>query len=272
MKQVRIWCVCLALVALVSAGCKKKAAPTGTVVGEEITYQAGTTKLKGYLAYDKAKQGKRPGVIVVHEWWGHNAYARKRATMLATMGYVALALDMYGDGKQANHPKDAMAFATSVFKNMPEGENRFKAALDTLAKHPMTDAKKIAAIGYCFGGGIVLHVARKGFPLVAVASFHGMLGSMHKANKGEIKAEILVLNGEKDPMVKPEAITAFKQEMTDAGAKFKFVNYPGVLHSFTNPDATENGKKFKMPLAYDKKADEQSWTEMKTMFTRVFGS
>lgn len=272
MKPMKVVSVLLLAGSLFWMGCKKKASTSTTVVGEEVTYTAGKTTLKGYLAYDKAKQGKRPGVLVVHEWWGHNEYARKRAKMLAEMGYVALAVDMYGDGKQANHPKDAMTFAMSVMKNMPEGEARFQAAQAFLEKQAVTNPKKIAAIGYCFGGGVVLHMARKGLPLAAVASFHGSLGSMHKAKKGEIKAEVLVLNGEKDPMVKAEAITAFKKEMEESGAKFKFVNYPGAVHSFTNPGATALGKKFKMPVAYQKQADEQSWAEMKAMFARVLGS
>ncbi len=251
---------------------KTPAEKTGSIVGKVVTYKSGKTTLKGYIAYDSSKKGKRPGVIVVHEWWGHNAYARRRANMLAKLGYVALALDMYGEGKKTSHPKDASKFMMAVMKNMKEGENRFKAAKELLEKHPMTNPAKVAAIGYCFGGAIVLHMARTGFALKGVASFHGNLTSMRKVKKGDIKAEILVMNGGADPFVKPEAITAFKKEMTDAGAKFKFISYPGAKHAFTNPDATAKGKKFKLPLAYNKEADQKSWAEMKTFFTRIFGS
>jgi len=249
----------------------KRPAPAG-VHGEEVTYTSGKTTLKGYLAYDKSKKGKRPGVLVVHEWWGHNNYARKRARMLAKLGYVALALDMYGAGKNTGHPKDAKKFMMAVFKNMKEGENRFKAAKAVLEKHAMTDTQKIAAIGYCFGGAIVLHMARTGLALKGVASFHGNLKANVKAKKGSVKAEVLVLNGAADPFVSAKSIKAFKKEMKKLKIKYKFVNYPGAKHAFTNPEATAKGKKFKIPLAYQKEADEKSWAEMKTFFTRIFGS
>ncbi|TNE47323.1 MAG: dienelactone hydrolase family protein [Deltaproteobacteria bacterium] len=253
-----------------------KPAPARTadagVVGKEVTYKAGDTTLKGYLAYDKTKKGKRPGVLVVHEWWGHNDYARRRARMLAKLGYVAFALDMYGEGKNTGHPKNAQKFMMSVMKNMKQGVERFKAAKAVLEKHDMTDKDKLAAIGYCFGGAIVLHMARIGMDLDGVASFHGNLKSMHKPKKGEIKAEVLVMNGAADPFVPAKSIEAFKAEMKKAGATFKFVNYKGAKHAFTNPGATEKGKKFKLPLAYDKEADEKSWAEMKAFFARIFKS
>ncbi len=255
---------------------KMKPAPVRTadagVVGKEVTYKAGDTTLKGYLAYDKSKKGKRPGVLVVHEWWGHNDYARRRARMLAKLGYVAFALDMYGEGKNTGHPKNAQKFMMSVMKNMKEGVERFKAAKGVLEKHDMTDKDKLAAIGYCFGGAIVLHMARIGMNLNGVASFHGNLKSMHKAKKGDIKAEVLVMNGAADPFVPAKSIEAFKAEMKQAGANYKFVNYKGAKHAFTNPGATEKGKKFKLPLAYDREADEKSWAEMKAFFARIFKS
>ena len=248
---------------------KKKEAPKETIITKEIEYKAGETSLKGFLAYDSAKKGKRPGVLVVHEWWGHNDYARKRAKMLAKLGYVGFALDMYGEGKNTGHPKDAQKFMMAVMKNIKVGEARFKAALEVLKKQDVTDGEKIAAIGYCFGGAVVLHMARAGFPLKGVASFHGNLKSMKKVKKGGIKAEILVMNGAADPFVKEKSIKAFKKEMKKAGATFKFINYPGAKHAFTNPGATEKGKKFKLPLAYNKEADEKSWAEMKTFFARI---
>lgn len=241
------------------------------VVGKEVDYRAGDTTLKGYIAYDDSIKGKRPGVLVVHEWWGHNAYARHRADMLARAGYVALAVDMYGDGKQAKHPDDAGKFAAAVRNNMPQAEARFRAALKVLHKHPMADRHKTAAIGYCFGGGIVLEMARRGVPLDGVASFHGSLGTSNPAKKGMVKAKIMVFNGADDPFTKPEQIAAFKQEMENAGVDYRFINYPGARHSFTNPDADKYGAEFNLPLAYNEKADKESWAELMKFFHRIFG-
>lgn len=240
------------------------------IQGEDVEYKVGDQTFKGYIAYDDAKKDKRPGVLVVHEWWGHNEYARRRARMLAELGYTAMALDMFGDGKQAHHPDEAGKFAGEVRQNMPLGVTRFNAALDTLKKHPTVDASKIGAIGYCFGGAVVLHMARVGTDLKGVVSFHGSLGTQEKAWKGKVKAKVLVANGADDTFVKPEEIDAFKKEMADAGVDYKFVNYAGAKHSFTNPDADEYAKKFNMPLAYNAEADQRSWAEMQTFFSGVF--
>ena len=240
------------------------------VVGEEVEYQGGGVTMKGYIAYDDAIKGKRPGVLVVHEWWGQNEYARERARMLADMGYTALAIDMYGDGKTADHPKDAGAFAGEVRKNMDVASARFDAAKKLLSQYKTTDNSRIAAIGYCFGGGIVLEMARRGMDLDAVVSFHGSLGTQSPAQAGKVKAKILVCNGEADPFVKPDDITAFKQEMKNAKVDFEFKSYPDAKHAFTNPAADENGKKFDIPLAYNEVADKQSWSDMKTFLKQVF--
>lgn len=240
------------------------------VVGKEVTYQAGGATLKGYLATDTAIAGKRPGVLVVHEWWGLNDYARKRARMLAELGYTALAVDMYGDGKTADHPDDAGKFAGEVRNNMPAAEARFRAAMELLRSQPSVDRDKIAAIGYCFGGGVALEMARRGLDLKGVASFHGSLGTAEPAQPGKVKASVLVLNGDADPFTKPEQIAAFKQEMSAAGVDYKFIGYPGAKHSFTNPDADSFGKKFNLPLAYNAEADRQSWLELQNFFARIF--
>jgi len=240
------------------------------VVGKEVDYRSGDTALKGYIAYDDSFQGKRPGVLVVHEWWGQNAYARHRADMLAQAGYTAMALDMYGNGKQASHPDDAGKFAAAVRNNMPEAEARFQAALKVLKKQPTVNPQQIAAIGYCFGGGIVLEMARRGLPLDGVASFHGSLGTASPAKKGDVKAKIRVFNGADDPFTKPEQIAAFKKEMDNAGVDYKFFNYPGAKHSFTNPEADELGKKFNLPLAYNEKADKDSWAKLMQFFDKLF--
>ena len=237
--------------------------------GEEVSYSADGTTLKGYIARPAKADGKRPGVLVVHEWWGNNDYPRKRADMLAQLGYVALALDMYGDGKVASHPKDAGAFAGEVRKHMDVAEKRFRAALALLASQRDVDTGRIAAVGYCFGGGMVLEMARRGLPLAGVVSFHGSLPTQTPARPGGVKAKVLVLNGADDPFVKPEQIEAFKKEMDAAGVDYRFINYPGAVHAFTNPDATENGKKFNMPLAYNADADRKSWEEMQRLFGAI---
>ncbi len=240
------------------------------IKGEEVTYKAGETTLKGYLVYDDSSNKVRPGVVVIHEWWGHNDYTRKRARMLAEAGYIALAVDMYGDGKQADHPKDAGAFAGAVRGNLPVAKQRFDAAVELLQKHALMDKTKLAAVGYCFGGGIALEMARMGADLKGVVSLHGSLGTEQPAKKDTVKARLLVLTGAADPMIKPEAVDKFKAEMDAAGVKYKVVSYQDAKHAFTNPAATELGKKFDMPIAYDQKADKASWKEMLEFLQEVF--
>jgi dienelactone hydrolase len=240
------------------------------IKGEEIKYKNGDTVMKGYLAYDDGISGKRPGVLVVHEWWGHNEYARKRARMLAKLGYTAFAVDMYGDGKQATHPEDAGKFASAVRKNMPEAEARFNAAMDVLKNHKTTNPGKIAAIGYCFGGGLLLELARRGVDLDAVVSFHGSLATENPAHSGDVKAKVLVCHGADDPFVKPEHISALKTEMKNAKVDFTFKEYAGAKHAFTNPDADEYGKKFNLPLEYNEQADKQSWEDMRVLLQNAF--
>lgn len=261
--------VCLAPMIFAVPGCSGSP-PKPDVRGEEVKYTAGETTLKGYLAYDAARTGKRPGVLVVHEWWGHNEYARKRARMLAELGYTALAVDMFGDGKQAAHPDDAAKFASEVFQNKDAAQARFLAAYNLLAGHETVVPDEMAAIGYCFGGGIVLNMARAGMDLDAVVSFHGSLGAVIPISKDGVRARVLVCNGEDDPFVTAEQIEAFKNEMTGAGVEFVFRSYPGAVHAFTNPDADRFGKEFNLPLAYNASADSASWAEMKSFLAESF--
>jgi dienelactone hydrolase len=266
--------------ALMSAACSKKAAapeapvrateeaeseetPMGPEIqSEEVRYVAGDTTLKGYLAWDAKKQGPRPGVIVVHEWWGHSDYVRRRADMLAELGYTALALDMYGDGRLAEHPDDAMKFLNETISNMDVATARFQAAYDLLKEHGTTNPRDIAAIGYCFGGAVVLHMARFGLDLDGVVSFHGNLATQAPAKKDAVKAKVLVLHGADDPMVPPEQVEGFKKEMEAAEVDYTFIAYPGAKHAFSNEAATEKGKKFGMALEYNREADERSWAAM----------
>jgi dienelactone hydrolase len=241
-----------------------------TLHTEEIGYTANGEVLKGYIVYDKRIQDKRPGVLVVHEWWGHNEYVRKRARMLAKLGYTAFALDMYGDGKQASHPDEAGKFVEEVRKNQEKSEKRLMAALNLLRSHDTVQSDQIAAIGYCFGGAVVLHMARTGEDLDGVVSFHGSHITDTPAKPGTVKAKVLVLHGADDSYVPPEQVEQFKQEMEKAGVDYKLVAYPGVKHSFTNPEADRYAREFNMSLKYDQEADLQSWSEMQAFFKSIF--
>jgi dienelactone hydrolase len=241
------------------------------VVGEEVGYSAGDVTMQGYLAYDDAIEGPRPGVLVVHEWWGHNDHARERARMLAELGYTALAVDMYGDGRTADHPDQAGEFAGAVMGNIDTARARFLAAMETLQNHPTVDGEHLAAIGFCFGGGVVLHMARMGVDgLDGVASFHGSLGTRMPAEAGAVDARILVLHGADDPLVPEEQVAAFKAEMDNAGADYTFIAYPGATHGFTNPEADANAERFGLPLGYNAEVDQQSWAELESFLSELF--
>src|SRR6266496_2025869 len=232
----------------------------------ELEYQQDGTVLQGFIAWDDAGRGKRPGVLVVHEWWGHNEHARNQARRLAEAGYVGFALDMYGKGKVTTHPQDAQAFVNEVTKDPAVLAARFNAALEQLKRDPHVDTTRLAAIGYCFGGAVVLGMARAGADLAAVVTFHGALATQTPAQPGKVKARILVLAGGADPFVPPEQVEAFKKEMQAAGAQFEVVVYPGAKHGFTNPDAGSYGMD---QLAYNAAADRQSWAAMLALFHTV---
>lgn len=240
------------------------------LVEQQIDYRENNTILKGFVVYDDSLQGKRPGVLVVHEWWGHNEYTRERARMLAKLGYVALAVDMYGDGRQASHPDEAQKFSREIATNMALGKARFLAAMAQLKKHRATDAEKIAAIGYCFGGAVVIQMAREEVDLDGVVSFHGSLSTSNPAKPGAIKASILVAHGGADPFIPGDQLLGFIEEMNQAGADYQLEIYGGAKHSFTNPDADKFGARFNLPLRYDPQADKASWEEMQRFFNRIF--
>lgn len=231
---------------------------------ETVKYREGDTDLQGYLAYDDSLTGKRPGVIVVHEWWGLTDHPKKRAEMLAKLGYVAFALDMYG--KATDNADEAGKLAGAFRSDADLSLRRFNAALEVLKKNPHVDPEKIAAIGFCFGGTCVLNMARMGVDLKGVVSFHGGLKSIVKAEPGKVKAKVLVLHGADDPTISQEDITAFQQEMRDAGADWQMVYYSGAVHSFTNPDAD---KRNSPSVKYNKSADERSWRAMQDFLEEV---
>jgi len=225
---------------------------------EVVDYSQGDTKLQGFVAWDSAVSGKRPGVLVVHEWWGSNQHARNQAERLAKAGYVGFAVDMYGKGKVATHPNDAKAFMAEATSDFSREKARFDAALVLLKQRPEVDPTKIAAIGYCFGGGVVLDMLRSGESFSLVATFHGALGSKQQLKPGN-KTRVLVMHGAADPMITQEQLAAFKKEMSAAHVRYEVSEYPGAKHGFTNPDADKAG----MPgLAYDAKADEASFAAL----------
>lgn len=239
------------------------------IVTEEVSYSAGGAELKGYLAMPRAA-ANRPAVLVVHEWWGHNDYVRERAEMLADLGYVAFALDMYGDGKVASHPQDAQKFMREVVNNQEIAQARFDAALALLKTQPGVNPEQVAAIGYCFGGAVVLSMARAGADLDGVVSFHGALAGLAPVAEG-VTAQFLVLNGGADPMITDEQIANFKNDMDAAGLSYEFVEYETAKHAFTNPAATEKGEKFGIPLEYNAEADADSWKRMEEFLAGLFG-
>lgn len=235
---------------------------------EAVSYKDGDTLMKGYIVYDDASRAKRPGIVVVHEWWGITKHVHDEARRFAGQGYTAFIADMYGDGKTADNPKDAGALSGAVRKDPAAMQSRFVAAKDTLAKHATVDAAVIGASGYCFGGSVVLDMARAGLDLKGVAAFHAGLGAAGAAAEaGKVKAKVLVLNGEADPFIKPESIVAFKKEMDAAKVDYRYFSYPGAVHAFTNPEATEKGKQFNLPLAYHPEADKQSKAEAAKFFS-----
>lgn len=236
----------------------------------EVKYEVDGKSFTGILSWDRNIKTQMPAVILVHEWWGLNEYVRNRAKQVAELGYITFALDMYGDGKHTEDVTEAKNMMSSVHGNWSTAQKRFEKALEVVRKNPQVNTAKIAAIGYCFGGGVVLEMAKRGLPLQAVVSFHGGLNTPTKPVKGKITSRILVLNGANDAMVPATDIETFKKDMNAAGAVFKFVNYPNAKHAFTNPGADKLGKLHNIPIAYNKEADQASWLEMKGLFHEIF--
>ena len=234
---------------------------------ETVEYKLGDQTLKGFIAYDDAVEGRRPGVLVAPEWWGMNEYTQSRAKQLAELGYVAFAADYYGDGKTTEDPKVAGETAGPIKSDTEKFRALGKAALETLKARPEVDPQKVAAIGYCFGGSAVLELARDGSDLLGVVSFHGALSTQAPAKAGDVKAKILVCHGNDDPMVKPEEVAAFVNEMKEADTDYTLIAYGGAVHAFTNPNADSHN----IPgVKYNEKADKRSWEAMKAFFGELF--
>jgi len=237
------------------------------IKAEGVEYKHGEVVLEGYMAYDDAIQGKRPGVIVVHEWMGHNPYVRKRADQLAKLGYLAFAIDMYGKGVRAKDAKEAAALSNVYRSDRQLMRARANTGLEVLKKHPLADPRRITAVGYCFGGTTVLEMARSGADLAGVASFHGGLDSPNPADAKNIKGKVLALHGGDDPYVPTEQVVKFEEEMRKGEVDWQLVIYGGAVHSFTNPEAGNDPSK---GAAYNEKADRRSWEAMKLFFGEIF--
>jgi dienelactone hydrolase len=236
---------------------------------ERITYTAGDVTMNGFVAFDSINPAKMPVVLVVHEWWGQNDYARSRAKQLAAMGYLAMAVDMYGNGAMANNPDSAGKISMPFYTNPAMAKTRFDAALAKIKTYVQADTGKVAAIGYCFGGSVVLNMARMGDDLDGVVSFHGNLVGT-PADKSLLKSKVLVCHGEADEFVNAAEVATFKKQMDSIGAVYTFKSYAGATHAFSNPDATAMGVALKLPIAYNAAADSASWKDMKDFFGIIF--
>lgn len=238
---------------------------------ETVEYTVNGERFTGYLAWDDESDTQRPGILVVHEWWGHNEFAREQAEKLAASGYTAFALDMYGSGKQANHPDSAQAFMQEATRDMEQVKARFMKARELLQNHDSVDPGRIAAQGYCFGGAVVLNMARMGVELNGVVSYHGPLGSPLQAEAGKVKPRVQVYTGGDDAMVPSEQVAGLVREMQNAGVDLTLVSFPEAKHSFTNPGADAVAEKFGMPIAYNEDAARRSWQGTLRFYEEIFG-
>ena len=243
-----------------------------TIQSEEISYRHGDVEMVGSIFHDAALDGPLPLVLVVHEWWGCNDYVRRRARMLAQLGYAGFAVDLYGGGRTAGSPEEAEELMNELLGDRAGLRGRFMAAMSAAAERPIVDADKTAAIGYCMGGGIVLHMARTGTDLAAVASFHGALplAIAQEGEAAEVTARMAVYHGEADEFVSGDDVSAFLAEVEHARADCLFVLLPGATHGFTNPEATTRGEKFGLPLRYSELADRSSWDHMRLVLEAAF--
>ncbi len=240
------------------------------IKGQEVSYtSADGTVLKGYVAYNAALKGKRPAIVVIHEWWGTNAYVRRRADMLAALGYIAIAADMYGEGKNAANPKEAGELAGPFYSDAVLTQSRIEAAVNKIKEYKQADTAKMACIGYCFGGSMSLTAAKLGMDFKGVVSFHGGLAGI-PAEEGKTKAQILVCHGAADKFISDDEIKQFRSNLDSANVPYRFISYPGATHAFSNPDATKMGKEFNIPIAYNAAADKKSWADMKVFFKKIF--
>lgn len=235
---------------------------------DTVSVPADTTTMKCYIAYNENKSGTRPIVLIVPEWWGVTDFTRTKAKQIAELGYFAIVVDMYGNGKTADDPKTAGNTAGPFYRNQKLATGRIQAALDKAKTYTQADTSKTAAIGFCFGGTMVLNAATLGTDLDGVVSFHGGLEGV-KPTKNT-KSKILVCHGAADPFVPAKDVDAFKKQFDAAGIAYTFKEYPDAVHAFTNPDADKYAEKFKIPVGYNAAADQNSWNDMKTFFASIW--
>ena len=242
---------------------------TVSIREENVDIAIDTTTMKCFVAYDENKKGKEPIVAVVPEWWGVNDFTKNKAKQLANEGYFAIVVDMYGQGRTADNPDAAMGYAGGFYKNPHLATGRIEAAFNKAKTYPQADRFKTAAIGFCFGGTMVLNAAKLGASIDGVVSFHGGLQGVAPA-KNTVKSKILVLNGAADPYVPAKDVANFKKQLDSAGVPYTFKDYPGALHAFTNPQSDENARKFKIAVGYNEAADKNSWNDMKAFFADLW--
>lgn len=236
---------------------------------EEFDYTTNGTKQKGYIAYVPNEKAKLPIILVVPEWWGYGEYVKSRARQLAELGYFAMVVDMYGDGKVANDPTEAQQLSGAFYKDAQLALTRLQSAEAKAKTYPQADPNRVGAIGYCFGGSMVLTGAARGLDFKATVSFHGGLKGI-STTKNAVRGKILVCHGGADKFVSAEDVAAFKQNMDATGTRYYFKEYADATHAFTNPEATATGKKFNLPIAYNEKADKDSWRDMREFLRQVF--
>lgn len=247
--------------------CMTAAVSFAKVQTKTIEYKQGDVVLQGYLAWDDAVSGKRPGIVVFHEWTGLGKYVQMRCEKLAALGYVAFGADIYGKGVRPANPQDAAATSGIYSKDRALMRARAQAGLDVLKSQPNVDVTRMAAIGYCFGGKCALELARSGAPIVGTVTFHGALDTPNPGDAKNIKGKVLALHGAADPFVTADQVAAFEKEMTDAGVDWELTKYSGAVHAFTNPDAGNDPSK---GAAYNAEADARSWEAMKAFFAEIF--
>jgi dienelactone hydrolase len=261
--------ILIGTIMLSSSSLGTKGSVTANIKEEAVTYTSGGVTLKGFVAYDANLPGKRPAILIVPEWWGLNEYPKMRARKLAESGYIAMAVDVFGDGKIALNPTDAQELTTAFYKDPSLANARLDAALNKIKEYKQTDVQNIAVIGYCFGGYVALNYAKLGADLKGVVSFHGGYGGA-PVDKNLLKAKILVCHGANDKFASQKDAEGFKHKLDSIGADNVLKIYPNATHAFTNPDATATGKKFNIPIEYNADADRDSWNDMKAFFVRIF--
>lgn len=268
-KQIISRSIIIAIIMLGISSVGRSGNPAPNIKEETVSYTVNGVVYKGFIAYDDNIKGKRPAILVVPEWWGVNDYTKMRARKLAELGYIAMATDVFGEGKVATNPTEAQQFTGPMYKDPSLAKGLLDGAATKLKEYSQTDPNNVAAIGYCFGGFVALNYAKLGGNLKGVVSFHGGMGGA-PVDKKLMKAKILVCQGGSDKFVSQKDVDKFKHQLDSIGVDNTVKVYANATHAFTNPDATATGKKFNMPIEYNPQADKDSWNDMKMFFGKIF--